>query len=94
MQIANKVKIAGQVMKIVLDPHLASGEDRFGACNSMKGEIIIDSMQPIEHQESSLLHEIIEKINSDNELGLEHNQITLLGTQFHQVIKDNPEIFK
>lgn len=94
MKIPEKVKIAAQIMTIRKDKRLASGEDRFGLCNHMKGEIIIDSIQPSEHQEATLIHEIIEKINSDNELGLVHRQITALGTQLHQVIKDNPEMFK
>jgi hypothetical protein len=87
--IPNKVKIAGQIINVLFDNRLASGEDRYGVCNCIKGEITIDSTQPIEHQESTFIHEIIEKINADNELELEHNKITCLATQLHQVLKDN-----
>jgi len=94
MIIPESVKIAGQVMTIKLDQWLASSEDRYGESSSMRGQITLDSTQPILHQQSTLLHEILETINKDNEIGLEHRQITTLATQLHQVITDNPNIFK
>jgi len=87
--IPSTVKIAGQIMQVLFDNHLASSEDRHGECDSMRGRIVIDSIQPLEMKESTFLHEIIEKINKDNELDLEHKQITALGTQLHQVLRDN-----
>ncbi len=87
--IPDKVKIAGQTMKVIYNIRLASARDEFGNNSRMEGTIEIDSTQPVEHQESTFIHEIIEMINAENELGLKHNQITCLATQLHQVFSDN-----
>jgi len=42
-----------------------------------------------EQKESTLLHEIIEAINSANDLGLTHQTIQTLEASLYQVLKDN-----
>jgi hypothetical protein len=51
--------------------------------------IEISTKYPIECQQSTLLHEIIEVINDLNELGLKHRQISALETGLWQVLKEN-----
>lgn len=43
---------------------------------------------------STLLHEVIEVINEENQLKLKHRAIQTLATQLFQVLRDNPEVFK
>lgn len=43
---------------------------------------------------ATLLHEVIEVINEENELKLEHRAIQTLATQLFQVLKDNPGVFE
>lgn len=76
-------------MRIVQDDCLASSDGRYASCDTMRGIIEIDANQPTDHKELSLLHEIIEAINRENELELEHNAIMVISNQLYQVIKDN-----
>jgi len=89
MKLPNKIKIGGLYLDIVLDDRLAASNDRFGECDHIKGRIVIDGVQPDDHKEVTLLHEIIEKINLEYELGFEHRQITALASCLYQVLKDN-----
>jgi len=43
---------------------------------------------------ATLLHEVIESINEENELKMKHRVIQTLGTQLFQVLKDNPGVFE
>ncbi len=43
---------------------------------------------------ATLLHEVIEAINEENELKMKHRVIQTLATQLFQVLKDNPEVFR
>jgi len=75
------------------DPHLVRDTGRLG-CSCGNGLYIkLDSTVPMPNQESALLHEIIEQINSQFELHLEHPAISILEVALYQVIQDNPEIF-
>ena len=47
---------------------------------------------PYETQLSVLLHESIEALESDMELGLEHSQIASLEVGIFQVLRDNPAL--
>jgi hypothetical protein len=94
MKIPDMVKIAGQIFRIIYSNRLASSRTEFGNSSRMEGTIELDSTQPIGHQESTFIHEIIEVINAENELNMKHNQITCLATQLHGVIKDNLSMFK
>lgn len=89
MTIPDKIKIGALMMNVVYDEHLASSNERFGECDTMRARIVIDSMQPKDHMELTLIHEIIEKINLENELRLEHPQISCLTNALYQVLSDN-----
>ena len=89
MKIPKKIKIGGQWMDILQDKCLGAGDRAYGECDFMRGRIVIDSNQPEDHKEVTLLHEIIEKIKNENELEIEHRNITSLAYNLHQVLKDN-----
>ncbi len=84
------MKIAGRTIKVKYVEgieHFPDGES--GLSFLEEGIIKIDKSKPKEHQESTLIHEILEFINSLYELELEHYKITCLETALYQVIKDN-----
>lgn len=89
MKIPERVKIGGLHMDVVFDEHLAAADERFGECDHMRGRITLDNTQPQDHKELTFFHEVIEKINTENEMGLEHRQITNLSNALYQVLVDN-----
>lgn len=89
MQIPQYIVINGIDYKVVEENHMASGDGLFGQARFIKQEIAIDKELSLSRKFQVLLHEIIEVINMDCELKLEHNQITTLATQLYQVLKNN-----
>lgn len=75
-------------------PTLTRDKNALGYSSGNALEIHIDSTIPQQNQETTLLHEILEQINYRYELGLEHQQITILESALYQVIQDNPAIFR
>jgi hypothetical protein len=93
MNIPEKVKIGGHIYTI---NNVKGFElDGCGADINVATQIIrICQDSPQDRRESSFLHEIIEAIDSNFELKLEHPIIQCLEETLYQVIVDNPDIFK
>jgi hypothetical protein len=87
------IKIFGHNYRYIHERNLARDRGAQGQSCGNSCEIIYDKSLPETSQEEALIHEIIEQINYNLELSLEHPKITCLGTSIHQVIKDNPHIF-
>lgn len=51
--------------------------------------ISIDNSCPESQQEETLIHEIIEQIDSQYDLKLNHQTISTISNAFYQVLKDN-----
>ncbi|HEC65161.1 MAG TPA: hypothetical protein ENI23_07705 [bacterium] len=90
MDIPKKVLIGGHEYPV----EVFNGGARFanaGDLNTWTQEIRINTMDdhPESSQAEAFLHEIIEAINHDNELKLEHRNITILGAQLFAVIRNN-----
>lgn len=88
------LKLLGQQIRIVADAAIAAdvghvGQWRYRAC-----EIAIDPGQCAGQQGDTLIHEMLEAINSMIELRLEHRTITSLGAVLHQVLRDNPKLMR
>lgn len=94
MKIPKKVKIGGFIItiKAVKDIILTKGE--LGNYEPKEQNINIDESSTVQQQEEVFIHEILEAIKSIYDIELKHNLLTLIATVLHQVIKDNPEIFK
>lgn len=89
MQIPKTIKIGGYTYEVIEDNANLNGRGGSGQHDAMDQKIWIDSTQHQEQKESTLLHEIIEAINSLNNLELNHQQICALETNLYQVLKDN-----
>ncbi len=90
MKIPDKVLIGGHEYPV----EVIDGDTRFlnsGELNTWTQEIRINTSDghPEGAQAEAFLHEIIEAINHDNELKLEHRNISVLGTQLFAVIRNN-----
>jgi hypothetical protein len=87
MVIPKSINILGHAFKIV---HLdVSDIDNIGTMDPKHSVIRLSTGMPQSVQESVLMHEIVEAINSHLELKLEHPQITALSTVIFQVLREN-----
>ena len=94
LKVTDDVKIAGVTYTINLCKDLISEEECFGKADFGHSRIKLDEGMSSEMKNATLLHEIIEVINSENSLKLKHQQIQCLATQLYQVIIDNQEMFQ
>lgn len=94
MNIPDKVKIGGQTYRVRYDAKMPTKRGHKGECDPMDNEITLDPLMIKSQQEQTFIHEILEAINFEYPVNLEHTQIELLDAVLYQVIKDNPEIFK
>lgn len=85
-----KIKILGVVYKIL---RFRSKKD-LGRMRSGKQLIEIASHIPLDVQRSTLVHEIIEAIDTMLELNLPHPTISALETALNGVLADNPQFIK
>ncbi len=89
MKFPKKIIIAGQDVSV----SLIKGGNRFinaGDFCCMDNTIRINTDGTVEAvRAESFLHEIIESININNELKLEHNKICTLSSQIFAVIRNN-----
>lgn len=94
MNIPDKIKIGGFTIDVINVKDLMSNREELGNYHPKYQQIQLDAEAIHQQKEETLLHETIEAINSIYNIDLEHSKLTLLATVLHQVIKDNPEIFK
>jgi len=88
----DNIKIGGIKYKILpVDSKISEsyGKVIFESATIHLDETLVSDMALV-----TLLHEVFEVINEENELKLEHRAIQTLATQLFQVLKDNPEVFK
>ena len=71
---------------------LARDHDALGVSCGNGNYIYIDPSTPKSTQDSTLIHEIIEQLNFQLNINLEHHQICLLETGLYQVLTDNKMI--
>lgn len=91
MKIPKKLKIGGHIYPIkIWDRIKESGTDRLGSSNVYTNlGIWLDNKQSPTQLESTLIHEIIELINSLNKLDFTEHQVCVLETNLYQIFKDN-----
>jgi hypothetical protein len=89
MRIPDKIRISGFDYTIKEEQNLAAKRDVWGEADVMGQNINLDKDSTQQRKGAALIHEIIEVINADCELELEHYKIKTLGTQLYQVLRDN-----
>lgn len=92
MKIPKRIKIGAQIYKVI--PCRREGrESRFGSIDAVHLELrLADEAEPT-RQEQTLIHEIVEGINIEYDVGLKHHQIELLEIGIYRLLCDNPAMF-
>lgn len=88
-KIKDKIKIGGFDYKYIEEENLTRDYGNLGQSCANNLTIIVDKSMPEQQKESTLIHEILEQINCNYELSLNHSQICTLETALYQVYKDN-----
>ena len=94
MKITPTVKIAGVNYTIKIVPHMWLEDECSGRTRNIRSVIELEEGMEPDIAKATLLHEIIEAIDTENQLKLKHYKIQSLATQLYQVIHDNPEMFQ
>ena len=84
-----RINILGHSYNVTLDPCLLRDRSSAGECCANAQNIHLDSSVPDDRKEGTFIHEVIEALNYELELGLEHPNITRLETGIYQFIKAN-----
>ena len=93
MNVPTTIKIAGVTYTIEAVSQLRAEENCSGRVLFNKAVIQLDDSLCAEIAGATLLHEVIEVINSENELKMSHRTIQSMATQLYGVVKDNVEMF-
>lgn len=86
------IKIGGIHYKII--PADSKISESYGKVVFESASIHLDETLTHDMALATLLHEVVEVINEENELKLEHRTIQTLATQLFQVLKDNKGVFE
>lgn len=87
--IENKLKICGMDCEITKVENYARDYNFLGTFCGNDSIIKLDNALKLNIEQKTLLHEIIEAINYQFELDLEHNKISTIESALFWIIKDN-----
>lgn len=88
------IKIGGINYEVKYKKNLARDRGNLGECCGNSAEIGLDEDINKNVKDKVLLHEIIEAINFEYELKLEHEKISILESTLYQIIIDNKKIIE
>lgn len=90
----DNIKIGGINYKLKQMDNYARDFGMMGSHCGNSSEIIIDKGLIKDRKEKTIIHEILEAINFEYELDIDHNKITTLETSLYAVIKDNKNLIE
>lgn len=94
MNIPDEIKIGGYLVSVDFTNNIMTDRGRIGEYKPRTQTIAIDKDCSKQQSEETLIHEILEAITSIYDISIEHKDLSNMATVLHQVIKDNPDIFK
>ena len=94
MQIPKQIKIGGYIVSVEFVNNLMTDRQHNGEYHPRIQTIKIDKDCSEQEREEVFIHEVLEAIKAIYDIQLEHRDLSLLATVLHQVIVDNPEVFK
>jgi hypothetical protein len=94
MNIPKQVKIGGYIVEVELTDNIMTDRGNRGEYHPRIQTIKIDQDTSRQQMEETFIHELLEAITSIYDVKWEHRDLALVATVLHQVIKDNPEVFK
>jgi hypothetical protein len=83
------VRVLGHNYKVVLTKNLFSDFSDYGRVNVRTHVIEIDSSTPYSKQLETLVHEVLEIINDQMSLILEHNKLQIIAACIYTFLMDN-----
>ena len=87
------VRVGGYEIKIISKENLIGNYEHFGEYSEILDEIYLDSNLTKQKKIETLIHEILEAINSLYKLNLNHDkQLCVLAVVLHQILIDNPNL--
>jgi len=86
--------IDGKTFRVELRDDRDGETTSYGTCRVGTQHIWVSSNICPEQQAATLLHEVIEAINTEHELNLDHSAICTLETALYQVLVSNPAWWK
>jgi len=92
MRIPKSVKIGGFNYDIILGD-IAANRDKYGEISTLYSTITIEKNMTHQKQEETLLHEVLESIDSHYELDLKHSVLQTICFAMIQVVRDNKLYF-
>ncbi len=95
MQIPEKVKIGGYEISVCWVDNLVLERDHIGEYRHREQAIVIDSATTTQQRQETFIHEVLEAITSIYSIDFfDHKDLANLSVVLHQVIKDNPAVFR
>lgn len=87
------IKIGGYEVKVIEKENLIGNYEHFGEYSEICDEIYLDSSLNKQKKIETLIHEILEAINTLYKLNLNHDkQLCVLAVVLHQILIDNPNL--
>lgn len=88
-----KIKVAGYTVTVQEDEHLIANSSRLGEYSPIEQKITLAKGLTEQQKNETLIHEILEVINSIYELNLAHDeQLCKLSVAIHQILVDNKSL--
>lgn len=87
--IPSSLTINGKTFRVDIRDERDAESTSFGTCRMSTQHIWVSFNMCPEQQAATLLHEVIEVINTEHELGLEHHTICTLETALYGVLVAN-----
>jgi hypothetical protein len=92
VRIPDTIRIGAQDYSVSVSD-VPGSHGNFGECNHSKLTIEIDSSSPPPRQQQTFIHEIVEALDFELNIGLKHHQVELLEGGLYGLIRDNPGLF-
>lgn len=89
-----EINILGHKYTLTFNDKLHHERNSYGTYCGSSMEIAIDPSYSESRKTSTIIHELIEAINHELEVGLEHKQITLLESGLFQILTSNPKLIE
>ncbi|MHB8172744.1 MAG: hypothetical protein ACYDG6_14640 [Thermincolia bacterium] len=94
MAMLSKIKIGGFDISIKQVKDLWTERKNLGEYYPRDQEIRLDDAHTKQQAEETLIHEVFEAFTNIYDINIEHEQLSLMATVWHQILKDNPEFVK
>ncbi len=83
------MRLCGKTWTVGWEEGLSVTRDTRGECRPRTAQIVLDAGITVDNAQEVLLHELIEAIDKEFGLGIQHSSVEVLGMVLHQALVDN-----